>query len=376
MSSTAASLSYGSEPSLVPDTDIATPSLAFAGSAREYFRIWAVNLCLTLLTLGIFSAWAKVRKKRYFYSHTLLDGTPFQYLGQPVPILKGRIIAALLFLLYYLASHIFTSLLPYVLALGAVLAPWVLARSAAFNARYSAYRNMTFRFEGNYLTAALAIYWMGLIPLIVIGSLFQWWGNYALGLAAVGVFGLVFPWWLIKLRQFVIDNTVFGGNNGALTAKGQDLLAIYFKAGLLMVLFGIVSSVIMFSVLRTSALSPTTIYGITALLYAGYVVAFAFVQAHSTNLIWNHLRVGPVQFSSTLKARGMAKLYLTNAVGIIASFGLLIPWAVIRTYKYRIEHLNVELEDGSLGDFEGSDTTAVHAAGAEIGDFFDLDLSL
>jgi hypothetical protein len=57
--------------------------LRFHGSALEYFKIWIVNLCLTLLTLGIFSAWAKVRKKRYFYSHTTVDGTPFQYLGQP-----------------------------------------------------------------------------------------------------------------------------------------------------------------------------------------------------------------------------------------------------------------------------------------------------
>ncbi len=56
-------------------------SFEFTGNAREYFRIWIVNTCLTLFTLGIFSAWAKVRKKRYLYSHTQLDGTPFQYLG-------------------------------------------------------------------------------------------------------------------------------------------------------------------------------------------------------------------------------------------------------------------------------------------------------
>ena len=41
-------------------------SLVFKGTTRDYFRLWIVNLCLTLFTLGIFSAWAKVRKKRYF----------------------------------------------------------------------------------------------------------------------------------------------------------------------------------------------------------------------------------------------------------------------------------------------------------------------
>ena len=64
--------------------------LEFRGNGREYFQVWIVNLCLTLVTLGIFSAWAKVRKKRYFYSNLILDGTPFQYLASPIPILRGR----------------------------------------------------------------------------------------------------------------------------------------------------------------------------------------------------------------------------------------------------------------------------------------------
>jgi len=48
--------------------------LSFTGDAREYFNIWIVNIALTILTLGIFSAWAKVRKKRYFYGNTYADG--------------------------------------------------------------------------------------------------------------------------------------------------------------------------------------------------------------------------------------------------------------------------------------------------------------
>ena len=117
-------------------------ALRFHGRTGEYFRIWVVNLFLTLATLGVFSAWAKVRKKRYFYSHTTLDGTPFQYLGQPIPILKGRIIAAALFLLYYFTSHFFTALLPYVLVAGALLAPWVVAGSA-YSEQADVWRSVT-----------------------------------------------------------------------------------------------------------------------------------------------------------------------------------------------------------------------------------------
>jgi hypothetical protein len=35
--------------------------LRFTGTAGEYFRIWIVNLFLTVLTLGIYSAWTLLR---------------------------------------------------------------------------------------------------------------------------------------------------------------------------------------------------------------------------------------------------------------------------------------------------------------------------
>ena len=67
-------------------------SLQFTGSAGEYFRIWIVNLCLNVVTLGLYSPWAKVRRKRYFYGSTLLEGSAFEYTGNPVAILKGRLL--------------------------------------------------------------------------------------------------------------------------------------------------------------------------------------------------------------------------------------------------------------------------------------------
>ena len=32
--------------------------IVFTGKASEYFGIWIVNVLLTILTLGIYSAWA------------------------------------------------------------------------------------------------------------------------------------------------------------------------------------------------------------------------------------------------------------------------------------------------------------------------------
>lgn len=356
--------------------------IEFTGSAGEYFRIWIVNLCLTLLTAGIFSAWAKVRKKRYYYSHTMLDGTPFQYLGRPLPILKGRVIAAIAFSAYYVSSHFFTAMLPYVLMAGAVLAPWVIIRSAAFNTRYSSFRNMTFRFDGKYMSALKAIYTLGIIPalLVAIGMAFERQGGYAAiaMAAAIIIFGLSFPWWIKQFKSFIIGHTYYGNREGELSATGGQFFKMYLIAGLILLVTFVMAG-ISIAILAAKIFSfenPQLFVLLAAVpMYGGYVLSYAYIKARGTNLVWNHTRLGQVHFESTLSAGGMAKLYLTNALAIIASLGLLTPWAVMRTLKYRADNLQVLLE-GDLTDFRGSETDTVQAVGAEFGDFFDMDLSL
>ncbi len=362
-------------------------ALRFEGTAGEYFRIWVVNLCLTLLSLGVFSAWAKVRKKRYFYSRATLDGTPFQYLGQPVPILKGRIVAVCLALLYYAASRFFTSLLPYVLALGAVLAPWVLVRSAAFNARYTAYRNMTFGFDAGYRDALRALYgWQGALALVLAVIAFattaEAEAKQAMVYGAVAlVFGLTFPWWLRRYKHFLVSRSVFGGRYGDLSATGGQFFRIYLLAGLLFALAGALvaalAGVLAGPLMPAARAEGGMLFAGLMLLaiYAVYVLAYAYMQAGTANLVWNTATLGAVRFESTLRARGLAKLYLSNALGILGSAGFLIPWAVIRTFKYRAEHLRVIAVD-DLAGFRGRQEGTVRAAGAEVGEFFDLDVSL
>src|SRR5690606_28413884 len=60
-----------------------TLALIFTGDGREYFRIWVVNLLLTLATFGIYSAWAKVRRLQYFDRNTQLAGASFDFHGNP-----------------------------------------------------------------------------------------------------------------------------------------------------------------------------------------------------------------------------------------------------------------------------------------------------
>ena len=61
--------------------------IRFTGSGSEYFRIWIVNLLLCIVTLSLYRPWAKVRRLRYFYANTLVDGHAFDFHGNPKKML-------------------------------------------------------------------------------------------------------------------------------------------------------------------------------------------------------------------------------------------------------------------------------------------------
>lgn len=83
-----------------PELEIDQPSpslekynFRFHGSATEYFGIWMVNLMLTIITLTLYSPWAKARRIRYFYGNTQLLKHRFDFIAMPSRILLGRLLA-------------------------------------------------------------------------------------------------------------------------------------------------------------------------------------------------------------------------------------------------------------------------------------------
>jgi uncharacterized membrane protein YjgN (DUF898 family) len=107
----------------------------FSGNGDEYFKIWIVNLILSVLTLGIYSAWAKVRNNRYFYGNTLLENSAFEYHATPMTILKGRLIAVAALVVYVFVSKLFPIVGLIFLGLLTIIIPWIIWRSIQFNAR-------------------------------------------------------------------------------------------------------------------------------------------------------------------------------------------------------------------------------------------------
>lgn len=332
----------------------------FSGSTREYFGIWIVNVLLTIVTLGIYSAWAKVRRQRYFYGNTSLAGGTFDYHARPGQILIGRIVVVVMLLLYNgLATFApLASLAVGVLFLFAV--PWFIMRGLRFNARVTSYRNVRFDFVGGYWGAFLAYIAGGFLMYVSLGILAplasQWMWNYTLG------------------------NVRYGGRPvrceprlGRLYGQWR-LPALFVIAGLVVLVVPIALAFWAYIRIENSTNdewlwlailvgnSPTlVVFGMLLLLAVGALL----YQAGIRNVAFNETVIdGRHMLHSSIRRRRFAWISVTNLIATVFSLGLARPWAAIRMARYL--SLTTALDaTGSLEDYAGSIEQSGSAVGAE-----------
>lgn len=145
-------------------------SFKFTGRSGEFFGIWFVNLLLTILTLGLYSPWAKVRTLQYFYSNTNLADSHFHFLAKPGELFKSRLIAIALFLPFIVAQSLSelylwaTILYGVMIVTYLVILPVILVLVMSFRLRYSAWRGVAFQFNKDYKGS----YRVYLAPILVI----------------------------------------------------------------------------------------------------------------------------------------------------------------------------------------------------------------
>ncbi|MEK6245542.1 MAG: YjgN family protein [Pseudomonadota bacterium] len=362
--------------------------LTFTGSGSEYFRIWIVNLLLTIVTFGIYSAWAKVRRLKYFYQNTRLAGASFNYHGEPLAIFKGRLLALGLLTAWTVAplDKIWGMAVWIVLA---AIWPWIVVRSMRFKRRNSSYRNVRFRFDGRtrdvYLPFALLLG----VSFIAALAFYPGSGSGTPGVShaqiAVGVISVVLllalmPHFHFVIQQFFATRTLFGETRFRYSARAWDFYKIYLLLGL--VFFGGLLALGTLIGVGSATAKQGGWIAVIVLAIAGLVFFYGFVlfvgpyfQVRIQNLIWNNLKLGGHRFESRARVWLLFRITLVNLLLIALTLGFFRPFAVIRTLRYRIESVSL-LPAGDLDSFVGSSEAAVAAFGAEAVDLFDFDLAL
>ena len=344
-----------------PPVDLSPRPFRFTGSGSAYFRIWIVNLLLSLVSLGIYSAWAKVRRLRYFYGHTAVDGGAFGYHASPIAILKGRLVAYGVVLLLAVISNVAPILASILYLPLLVLMPIVLVRAFRFRAANSSYRGIRFGFDGME-SDAFRVYLM--FPLFVPLTL-----------------GLVYPFIVARQREFFVDNSRLGRSPFRLTLPTWPVYQIYGLAALVglgwlgLALMGAAGVVVAGG---SDSQDPTLTAGVAVaalFAYLGVGVLYVAVRTAFENLAWNHTTIDEHRFESRLRIPRMLAIYIVNIVTIAFTLGLAVPWARVRLARYRAESLTL-LPGGLLLSVADATAGDESATGSELSEAMDLDFGL
>lgn len=322
----------------VPQTSavVTTYPLSFTGQAGEYFRIWIVNTALTVVTLGLYLPWARVRQRQYFYGHTWLDGQNFEYTARPAALLRGYLLVGAFFLVYSLALNLQFSGWEYVAGVIAaayvLLYPWLVMKSLRFLAASSAHRGLHFRHHGR--------------P----GGSYR---AYGLGnLAALLSAGLALPWAWFMQRRYQVQHAAYGtarasfrGNAGDFYVIGLTGLAVGIGGGLLLGaplvaaltvgLGGAAFGLPELGGVGSSGVTLALIAGVYLLILGLYGVAWQYVRAATLRLVLNHVEVGGVvRTGATFRPWTLVWIGVSNAAAQVLTLGLATPWAAVRRARY------------------------------------------
>ncbi|USD35765.1 YjgN family protein [Ferrimonas sp. SCSIO 43195] len=336
----------------------------FTGQKGAYFKLWIVNLLLSIVTLGIYSAWAKVRNSQYMLGHTKLDGQPFRYLAKPMQILKGRIVAVVVLVLFTLVSQLspFAGLL---MTLGLLVAtPWLILQGMRFSMRMTAYKNVRFSFEGSYFGTLVTFV---LLPMVGAFTLY-----------------LAMPWVFKKMDQYLYGNSSFGGKRFEVTTDTGP----YYGASLAAAGLAIVGFIALFSLVGVNEM-VTQVGGDAEaqiqllpilLMYSGAFLVSFLVRSLYQGMIFNHVFEqtqidNVVSFEPKISVGSYVAMMTTNAAMLLGTLGLAYPVTQVRKMAFITESVGVALHPGAqalTNTVSGDDS----AFGEEAAGVFDLDLSI
>jgi uncharacterized membrane protein YjgN (DUF898 family) len=313
-----------------------TARLRYHGTGAAFFGLVLVNVLLTVVTLGIYSFWAKNKVREFHYSHTELDGDRFAYHGTGGELFRGYLKAVGVIFFIAIVVGLLNAIIAgpsaspgmaagigflFYVAIGLLM---IVAVNGARRYRFSrsSWRGIRFSFHGDVGD------WVGLVTRGMLLS--------------IVTLGFYLPHFQSQRRAFLVNNARFGSEPFMYDGDGRELVGAYVKAVLLTI--------------------PTL--GIYWLWYS------AFKQRY----FWEHTAMRGARFRSTVTGSGLLKLTLTNLLFAIVTLGIGVPWVITRTHSFWCDNLSLQgtVEWASIE--QRADAAGVAAEG--LADAFDVDVGL
>ena len=364
--------------------------LEFTGSGGEYFRVWIVNVLLSIITLGIYTPWARRRTAQYFYSHTMVAGSPLEFTAQQRKMVMGFVLLMLITIAYNIAANTGqdTAVGLFLLA-GAVLAPFIWGSAMRFRLGATRWRGLRLQFTASwkevYLASwpvfALALVWFGvfyglqMLSPELAGALQEAeeetkrkLPTFTPAMGALIVLGLVLTvLCFIRLeynyKSLLVLKAQVGAERGRWKPVYMDFVKIWLATVLVFILCVVALSLIGTllaggSVALVAGLGNRlglwiivlivgAIVGGLFLLFLASAPARAYREARMFRLMWDNIGVSHVaRFKCHLPTGGYVWLRIKNMFLTLITLGLYRPFARVSEYRMKLESVTLHVKGG------------------------------
>ena len=367
--------------------------LEFSGRGGEYFRVWIVNVLLSIVTLGLYTPWARRRTVQYFYGHTLVADSPLDFTAPQRKMVTGFVLLVLLTLAYNIAVDTGQDTAVALLLLGgAVLAPYLWASAMRFRLGNTRWRGLRLRFAASWREVYSASWPVFAIALVWIGVVFglRWVAPelaqaldgatpdgderssampalppalWALLLLGVVLSLLCFIRLEYNYQSLLVLRTHLGAEAGRWKPVYMDFVKIWLATVgvFLLCVLGMVALVTLAaggSVALLAGLGKNAGVWVFFLFLFGFFALFmllllasaparAYREARMFLLQWNNIGVSQVaRFRCTLSVRGFVWLRVRNLLLTLLTLGFYRPFARVSEYAMKLESVTLHVKGG------------------------------
>lgn len=370
---------------------IDTHPLEFTGSGGEYFRVWIVNVLLSVITLGFYTPWARRRTAQYFYSHTQVADSPLEFTAPQGKMVKGFVLLVLITLAYNIAANTGqdTAVALFLLA-GAALAPFIWASAMRFRLGATRWRGLRLQFTASWKEVYIASWPVFALALVWFGVFFGLqmlspelsdvlqaaeeeirkprMPAFTPAMGGLLVLGLVLTvLCFIRLeynyKSLLVRRAHLGAEPGRWKPVYMDFVKVWLATVAVFIVCVVLISVLV-SVLAGGSLAlaaaaskqlglwmfvilMVAIVAGVFLLFLASAPARAYREARMFQLMWNNIGVGQIaRFKCDLRSTGYVWLRLKNMLLTLCTLGLYRPFARVSEYRMKVESVTAYVKGG------------------------------
>jgi len=368
--------------------NIEAHALQFTGSGGEYFRVWIVNLLLTIVTLGFYTPWARRRTAQYFYGHSLVADSPLEFTAQQRRMVMGFLVLVALTAAYNIAAKTGQDTTVGLFLLGgALLSPFIWASAMRFRLGNTRWRGLRLQFtagwgevyRASWPVFALALVWLGvffglqaLAPEVTAeaSSAGRKLPRITRPMGALVLLGVVLTvLCIIRLeynyRSLLVLRARVGAEPGRWKPVYLDFVKIWLATVLVFILCAVAISLLASlaaggAIAMAASIISKAAFGLW--LFIAIVAAFAIIlfalmlasaparayrEARMFQLMWNNIGVSQIaRFKCDLRARRYVFLRLRNMFFTLLTLGFFRPFAMVSEYRMKLESVTLHVKGG------------------------------